>query len=88
MHEKYLWACTFSELTPSNESTILSGLKCRCDICHSDNYTCETDGFCFASTSLDKEGKPEYSYRYDCIQFMTLINHDSSITRNESSAIL
>ncbi|XP_011264014.1 TGF-beta receptor type-1 isoform X1 [Camponotus floridanus] len=28
-------------------------LKCFCDICPGDNYTCETDGYCFASTSLE-----------------------------------
>ncbi|XP_077258869.1 TGF-beta receptor type-1 babo isoform X4 [Temnothorax americanus] len=27
-------------------------LKCFCDICPETNYTCETDGYCFASTSL------------------------------------
>ncbi|XP_018058602.1 PREDICTED: TGF-beta receptor type-1 isoform X2 [Atta colombica] len=27
-------------------------LKCYCDICPKTNYTCETDGYCFASTSL------------------------------------
>ncbi|XP_021943731.2 TGF-beta receptor type-1 isoform X3 [Folsomia candida] len=54
-----------------NEFLLVNGLKCRCDICHSDNYTCETDGFCFASTSLDKEGKPEYSY--SCLYMKNLI---------------
>ncbi|KAL6447689.1 hypothetical protein ACFW04_000095 [Cataglyphis niger] len=28
-------------------------LKCYCDICEEGNYTCETDGYCFASTSLE-----------------------------------
>ncbi|XP_029164881.1 TGF-beta receptor type-1 isoform X5 [Nylanderia fulva] len=28
-------------------------LKCYCDICQETNYTCETDGYCFASTSLE-----------------------------------
>ncbi|XP_012229023.1 TGF-beta receptor type-1 isoform X4 [Linepithema humile] len=28
-------------------------LKCYCDICTNDNYTCTTDGYCFASTSLE-----------------------------------
>ncbi|XP_070167248.1 TGF-beta receptor type-1 isoform X3 [Polyergus mexicanus] len=28
-------------------------LKCFCDICLRANYTCETDGYCFASTSLE-----------------------------------
>ncbi|XP_011153358.1 TGF-beta receptor type-1 isoform X2 [Harpegnathos saltator] len=30
-------------------------LKCYCDICADTNYTCETDGYCFASTSLENE---------------------------------
>ncbi|XP_028050289.1 TGF-beta receptor type-1 isoform X6 [Monomorium pharaonis] len=30
----------------------VNGLKCYCDICSDTNYTCETDGYCFASTSL------------------------------------
>ena len=31
----------------------VDGLKCYCDICLETNYTCETDGYCFASTSLE-----------------------------------
>ncbi|KYN07381.1 TGF-beta receptor type-1, partial [Cyphomyrmex costatus] len=31
---------------------ILGLLKCYCDICPEANFTCETDGYCFASTSL------------------------------------
>ncbi|XP_014470879.1 PREDICTED: TGF-beta receptor type-1 isoform X3 [Dinoponera quadriceps] len=30
-------------------------LKCYCDICADANYTCETDGYCFASTSLEND---------------------------------
>ncbi|XP_011877359.1 PREDICTED: TGF-beta receptor type-1 isoform X3 [Vollenhovia emeryi] len=30
----------------------VNGLLCYCDICTDTNYTCETDGYCFASTSL------------------------------------
>ncbi|XP_020290095.1 TGF-beta receptor type-1 isoform X2 [Pseudomyrmex gracilis] len=30
-------------------------LKCYCDICSETNHTCETDGYCFASTSLERE---------------------------------
>ncbi|PBC28446.1 UDP-glucose 6-dehydrogenase [Apis cerana cerana] len=31
------------------------GLKCYCDICTETNHTCETDGYCFASTSLEND---------------------------------
>ncbi|XP_043669441.1 TGF-beta receptor type-1 isoform X6 [Vespula pensylvanica] len=30
-------------------------LKCYCDICTDTNHTCETDGYCFASTSLEND---------------------------------
>ncbi|KAK2587062.1 hypothetical protein KPH14_011013 [Odynerus spinipes] len=33
----------------------VDGLKCFCDICTDANHTCETDGYCFASTSLENE---------------------------------
>lgn len=41
------------------------GLKCHCDICTAEsNFTCETDGYCFTSTSLDrKTGGQVHSYR-------------------------
>ncbi|XP_012340182.1 TGF-beta receptor type-1 isoform X1 [Apis florea] len=32
-----------------------TGLKCYCDICTETNHTCETDGYCFASTSLEND---------------------------------
>lgn len=40
-------------------------LKCHCDICTVEtNYTCETDGFCFTSTSLNrKTGALIHAYR-------------------------
>jgi len=39
-------------------------LKCKCDICHDANNTCETDGYCFSSTSLNqKTGKLSHAYR-------------------------
>ncbi|KFM78578.1 TGF-beta receptor type-1, partial [Stegodyphus mimosarum] len=38
-------------------------LKCHCDICGKPNYTCETDGLCFTSTSLDDNGIITHSYR-------------------------
>ncbi|KAJ8673075.1 hypothetical protein QAD02_004336 [Eretmocerus hayati] len=41
----------------------VQGLKCHCDICPDTNNTCETDGYCFASTNLDSDG---LSYAYRC----------------------
>jgi len=39
-------------------------LKCRCDICPDTNFTCETDGYCFTSTSLNrKTGVLSHAYR-------------------------
>lgn len=37
-------------------------LKCHCDVCVDDNYTCITDGMCFTSIQIEK-GQPIYSYR-------------------------
>ncbi|XP_016844617.1 TGF-beta receptor type-1 isoform X2 [Nasonia vitripennis] len=42
---------------------LVQGLKCHCDICSETNNTCETDGYCFASTNLDKDG---ITYAYRC----------------------
>ncbi|XP_017797528.1 PREDICTED: TGF-beta receptor type-1 [Habropoda laboriosa] len=37
-------------------SCLVDGLlKCYCDICVETNHTCETDGYCFASTSLEND---------------------------------
>lgn len=36
-------------------SCLVDGLKCHCDICTENNHTCETDGYCFASTSLEND---------------------------------
>lgn len=37
-------------------------LKCHCDICAENNFTCETDGMCFTSIQLDNN-EAIYSYR-------------------------
>lgn len=42
------------------------GLKCYCDICRDENHTCETDGLCFTTTSLDDNSVITHSYR--CFQ--------------------
>ncbi|XP_011298731.1 TGF-beta receptor type-1 isoform X4 [Fopius arisanus] len=43
---------------------IVDGLKCYCDICADTNHTCETDGYCFASTTLDRG---EITHAYRCV---------------------
>ncbi|XP_054168311.1 TGF-beta receptor type-1-like isoform X2 [Oppia nitens] len=43
---------------------LANGLKCHCDICPPEsNHTCDTDGLCFASTSIDDKGVISHSYR-------------------------
>ncbi|XP_034195575.1 TGF-beta receptor type-1 babo isoform X2 [Osmia lignaria lignaria] len=51
-------------------SCLVDGLlKCFCDICKDNNQTCETDGYCFASTSLEND-TPMYARRcYDKVHF-------------------
>ncbi|XP_011298729.1 TGF-beta receptor type-1 isoform X2 [Fopius arisanus] len=51
---------------------IVDGLKCYCDICADTNHTCETDGYCFASTTLDR-GEITHAYRcYNKPQFFPI----------------
>ena len=39
-------------------------VKCQCDSCPATNGTCETDGLCFTSATLNlKTGAVDYSYR-------------------------
>ncbi|CAH2015854.1 unnamed protein product [Acanthoscelides obtectus] len=45
------------------------GLKCKCDICKKTNYTCETTGYCFASTYF-KNGVQQYDYSNDNQRFV------------------
>ncbi|XP_017776183.1 PREDICTED: TGF-beta receptor type-1 isoform X1 [Nicrophorus vespilloides] len=42
---------------------VVEGLKCKCEICHTSNYTCQTDGYCFTTTELTKTGTIKHSYR-------------------------
>ncbi|XP_032792572.2 TGF-beta receptor type-1 isoform X1 [Daphnia magna] len=43
-------------------------LKCHCDICTVEtNYTCETDGFCFTSTSLNRK-TGALIHAYSCLE--------------------
>ncbi|XP_012258855.2 TGF-beta receptor type-1 isoform X2 [Athalia rosae] len=51
------------------QTCFVNGLKCTCDYCKDTNYTCETDGYCFTSTTLEK-GLTTYAYRcYDKTRF-------------------
>ncbi|XP_013133115.1 PREDICTED: TGF-beta receptor type-1 isoform X1 [Papilio polytes] len=71
---------------------LVNGLKCYCnsDSPSCPNSTCETDGFCYASTTLEN-GVQKYSYH--CIELKSLIpiEHPFSCsttrTRNESVVI-
>ncbi|XP_008555473.1 TGF-beta receptor type-1 isoform X3 [Microplitis mediator] len=46
-------------------STRVDGLKCYCDICVDTNHTCETDGYCFASTSREDD---VITHAYRCVK--------------------
>lgn len=37
-------------------------LKCKCDTCKDKNYTCETDGTCYTTTFMHKNGSIGHSY--------------------------
>lgn len=51
-------------------SCLVDGLlKCYCDICTETNHTCETDGYCFASTSLENEVPTLARRCYDKVRF-------------------
>ncbi|XP_050683912.1 TGF-beta receptor type-1 [Leptidea sinapis] len=71
---------------------LVNGLKCYCNVDSSScpNATCETDGYCYASTTLDN-GVQKYTYH--CIELKALIpiEHPFSCsttrTRNESVVI-
>lgn len=71
---------------------IVESLKCYCNSLSPScpNATCETDGFCFASTTL-KDGKQDYTYH--CIERKSLIPIEhpfgcsTTKTKNESVVI-
>ncbi|CAH0715950.1 unnamed protein product, partial [Brenthis ino] len=73
--------------------TSVSGLKCYCnsDSPSCPNSTCETDGYCYASSTTLDNGLPKYTYH--CIELKALIpiEHPFSCsttrTRNESVVI-
>ncbi|XP_076346055.1 TGF-beta receptor type-1-like isoform X1 [Tachypleus tridentatus] len=58
LYEFLIFVAVFCSIAP------VSALKCHCDICGDiTNHTCETDGVCFTSTSLNNERVPVHSYR-------------------------
>jgi Activin types I and II receptor domain. len=68
---------------------LFSGLLCCCDICPESNHTCETDGYCFTSTFLDKAtGVISYNYRYvyKHVYFLELGKAEDSDTYQSSSS--
>jgi len=53
-------------------------LKCHCDICPEANFTCETDGYCFTSTSFNhKTGVLSHAYR--CLDRLLLYPPENPI---------
>ncbi|XP_050465594.1 TGF-beta receptor type-1 isoform X1 [Cataglyphis hispanica] len=59
-------------------------LRCYCDICEEGNYTCETDGYCFASTSLEN-GVITYARRcYDKTNFFPDTEYSVWCTTNST----
>ncbi|XP_066590153.1 TGF-beta receptor type-1 isoform X3 [Prorops nasuta] len=60
-----LLALALALLSLFHASCLVDGLlKCHCDICTDTNHTCETDGYCFASTSLENE---VITYAWRCL---------------------
>ncbi|CAG2113499.1 unnamed protein product, partial [Medioppia subpectinata] len=62
-------------------------LKCHCDICPPEsNHTCETDGLCFASTSVDEDKRIVHSYR--CVHKNDLFPPENPIICQHSGSLL
>ncbi|XP_074112772.1 TGF-beta receptor type-1 babo isoform X1 [Cotesia typhae] len=65
-------------------STTANGLKCYCDICVDTNHTCETDGYCFASTSREDD-VITHAYRcYDKTRFFPAPEYSVWCSNNET----
>ncbi|XP_043278316.1 TGF-beta receptor type-1 isoform X2 [Venturia canescens] len=62
----------------------VDGLKCYCDICADTNYTCETDGYCFASTNLDKDGITHARRCYSKTRFFPVPEYSIWCTTNDT----
>nr|CAI5856124.1 unnamed protein product [Callosobruchus analis] len=62
----------FSNLICLSQNIVeIWGLKCKCDICKTTNYTCETTGYCFASTYI-KNGEPTYFTSLEIAAFIAI----------------
>jgi hypothetical protein len=62
------------------------GLKCHCDVCPQEsNHTCETDGLCFASASIDENGALFHSYR--CFHKSDLFPPENPVICQHSESI-
>lgn len=62
-----------------------SGLKCHCNACSKDNHTCITDGICFATTTMLKNGIISHDYR--CIPQEQLYPPDNPIFCHHSHSL-
>ena len=63
---------------------IVSGLLCHCDICADRNDTCVTDGYCFTSTSLQKDtGVVTHAYRWVIVMSFLLYFTKFTLLLNE-----
>ncbi|XP_026318466.1 TGF-beta receptor type-1 isoform X8 [Hyposmocoma kahamanoa] len=70
----------------------VEGLKCYCNIdspSSCPNSTCETDGYCYASTNIEK-GVQKYTYH--CLDFKSLIPFEHpfscSTTKNKNASVV
>ncbi|XP_072930753.1 TGF-beta receptor type-1 [Epargyreus clarus] len=94
MMDNFHWKiwCVIVIITVYRKLDPVEGLKCYCNSVSPScpNATCETDGFCFASTVIDN-GIPKYTYH--CIELQSLIPIEhpfkcsTTRTRNESVMI-
>ncbi|XP_016768175.2 TGF-beta receptor type-1 isoform X9 [Apis mellifera] len=65
-------------------SCLVDGLKCYCDICTETNHTCETDGYCFASTSLENDVTTYAKRCYDKVRFFPAPDYSYWCTTNNT----
>ncbi|XP_015594965.1 TGF-beta receptor type-1 isoform X2 [Cephus cinctus] len=69
-----------------NTLSLIEGLKCHCDACKDENDTCVTDGYCFASTTLEHENIV-YAYRcYDKRHFFPAPSYSVWCNTNVTTA--
>ncbi|KZC09260.1 TGF-beta receptor type-1 [Dufourea novaeangliae] len=69
---------------PKRTAMVHRLLKCYCDICTETNHTCKTDGYCFASTSLEND-VPTYARRcYDKVLFFPAPDYSVWCSTNDT----